>query len=457
MTEGSTDAHPMKRKDKRTRMPDDDVNKESKRQRTKEKKFDQVHTAIKRLMFAVDGGSRPEDLVRLTGSNPEVVEINEPKCVEYLNKIHDQIVELKQNSIKKRKANWSGLPTELLESILKKLIPSEFDILGFRDIRYFKAVCHSWRTAAISCSSYVPLPRTPCLLLHENNSSLFDPIGKKVHQIRNICDFFPRATCVGSSYGWIVMFYEDEDSKESMAHLFNPISRASIPIPGTQTLQDYSLANKISKAIVSSNPSSNKNFFVVVEYKGNLAYYKLGDGDKSWRKLGDNNRHKYIMFHNDQLIALSRGLTEIWNFKEYPPRRPRRIEDSPTDGRVEDSYLVESLTGDILRVGKSVKERGMDGTSQFSVKKLNLAESKWENVQSLGDQSLYLFREHVMSLPNPCFLGCEKNSIYFATTKVEEYRIYNLDEGKVIRKESFSENVQLNACCKPFWIVPNPW
>ncbi|KAL6223856.1 hypothetical protein ACLB2K_002713 [Fragaria x ananassa] len=70
-------------------------------------------SAVDGLMSVVDGESNPEDLISLTDE------------IEYFNKIQNKIVELKQKvvelkqkSLKKREANWSELPNELLESIL---------------------------------------------------------------------------------------------------------------------------------------------------------------------------------------------------------------------------------------------------------------------------------------------------------------------------------------------------
>ncbi|KAL6223810.1 hypothetical protein ACLB2K_002668 [Fragaria x ananassa] len=480
-------------KRKRGRGPDDDAFEEESNKRTKHNMFDKVdegrkiHQAMRRLMSVVDVDSRLEDLIRL--SNDEV-EINQAKCVEYLNKTHDRIIELQQKkSLKKRKANWSELPNELLESILKKLIPSEFDMVGFKNIRHFKAVCQSWRGAAKSYSSNVLLPQTPCLVLHEQAYSLFDPVGKKVHEISH--KHFPHASFVGSSYGWIVMFYEEDYLQESKAHLFNPITRVSIPIPGIDALPDGGKSLP-SRAVISSNPSFNNNFVVVVEYGQGLAlaYYKHGEKNMSWTMLTDDYGEEGFVFHDDLLVASSdKSCTAVWDFKEYPPlqRSPSPIdEEPPARNRV--TYLTKSLTGEILRLGKRGGDNHKYETINFRVEKLNLAENKWEILQSLGDQSLFLFTEfnewQLMSLPNPCFLGCERNSIYFRTRELNRYAIYNLEKGKVesmgeesvvikafgeesvviksfgeesVVIKSFGEDVNLYWCYEPLWIVPNPW
>ncbi|KAL6226229.1 hypothetical protein ACLB2K_000192 [Fragaria x ananassa] len=459
-------------KRKRGRGPDDDAFEEESNKRTKDNIFDivdegrKIHQAMRRLMSVVDVDSTLEDLIRL--SNDEV-EINQAKCVEYLNKTHDRIIELQQKkSLKKRKANWSELPNELLESILKKLIPSEFDMVGFKNIRHFKAVCQSWRAAAKSYSSYVMLPQTPCLLLDEQTYSLFDPVGKKVHEISH--KHFPHASLVGSSYGWIVMFYEDDYLQESKAHLFNPITRVTIPIPGIDALPDGGKSLP-SRAIISSNPSFN-NFVVVVEYGQGLAlaYYKHGEKSMSWTMLTDDYGDEGFVFHDDLLVASSdKSSTAVWDFKEYPPlqRSPSPIdEEPPARNRV--TYLTKSLTGEILRLGKTGGDKDKYETINFRVEKLNLAENKWEILQSLGDQSLFLFTQfdewQLISLPNPCFLGCEKNSIYFRTRELNRYAIYNLEKGKVesmgeesVIIKSFGEDVNLYWCSEPLWIVPNPW
>ncbi|KAL6225388.1 hypothetical protein ACLB2K_004238 [Fragaria x ananassa] len=353
-------------------------------------------SAVDGLMSAVDGESKPEDEISLTDE------------IEYFNKIHDKnvdlkqkiVVELKQKSLKgRRKANWSELPNELLESILKKLIPCEFDITGFRHIREFKAVCQSWRTAATSCSSYVPLARTPCLLLHGKTpmSFLIDPIGRKEHTIKNVDDYCPDAICVGSSYGWIVMFYREDNSEDWKAHFFNPITRASIPIPGTHTLPEHRHCRTPCRAIMSSNPSFNKNFVVVVKFRVRLAYYKHGDEDESWKILkgADYYDDKGFVFHDDLLVASSETVTNVWDFKEYPPLLCNHVQ-SLSDAKPFTYLMESSLTGDILRL---IKEGG-NKTLKFSVEKLNLREGgKWENLQGLGYQSLFLF-DQVYSILN---------------------------------------------------------
>ncbi|XP_040364351.1 putative F-box protein At5g66830 [Rosa chinensis] len=275
-----------------------------------------------------------------------MVKIKDPNYLK-LRKVFDELQKVIDGIINSRR-RWSELPTDLVELILKKLIPSEFDLLGFRDILRSKLVCHSWRSVAKSCSSYAPLCQTPWLLLHQNNrSSLFDPAERKVYKIRNVYENFPCARCVGSSHGWMIIFYEDIHSQESMAHLFNPISRSSIPLPGIQTLQSY----RISKGIISSNPFTNKNFFVVVACHGGLAFYK--HEDKSWTKFNDALSHLYddIMFYNDKLFALAMESLEVWDCSGSSPIKTVHLQDSVSHIPVDHTYLVESL-GEILRVGK---------------------------------------------------------------------------------------------------------
>ncbi|PRQ22828.1 putative F-box domain, galactose oxidase/kelch, beta-propeller [Rosa chinensis] len=388
-----------------------------------------------------------------------MVKIKDPNYLK-LRKVFDELQKVIDGIINSRR-RWSELPTDLVELILKKLIPSEFDLLGFRDILRSKLVCHSWRSVAKSCSSYAPLCQTPWLLLHQNNrSSLFDPAERKVYKIRNVYENFPCARCVGSSHGWMIIFYEDIHSQESMAHLFNPISRSSIPLPGIQTLQSY----RISKGIISSNPFTNKNFFVVVACHGGLAFYK--HEDKSWTKFNDALSHLYddIMFYNDKLFALAMESLEVWDCSGSSPIKTVHLQDSVSHIPVDHTYLVESL-GEILRVGKG----GRGNTSHFFVEKLNLTDGKWEKVQNLGDQILFLFHNQLLSLPNQCFLGCEENSIYYGTSDCvthcgQEIGIYNLQYNMVRRIETICILIgkhleELKHCynAQPVWMVPNPW
>ncbi|PRQ22826.1 hypothetical protein RchiOBHm_Chr6g0254461 [Rosa chinensis] len=374
------------------------------------------------------------------------------------------------------KSRWSELPTDIGESILKKFVPPVFDdILIFKHILSFRAVYHTWRTAAKAFCSYTGFPQTPWLLVHTRcKSSIVDPEQKKVYEIQNVYGNhhhdFSDVRCKGSSHGWMVVFHKNWDVRESLAYVVNPITRARTEIPGKATLSDSEWHSvEITKVVLSSNPSSN-NFSVIVAYytqtrfvTGALAFCKYGD--TSWSKL--DYPHKYIfhdiLFHHDHLFALTKKQSlYVWDFTESYLKMIFNIADTTPLRSVGRSYLVESM-GEVLRV-----VRGGENTNSahFLVEKLNVKDKKWEKVQNLGDQSLFLFHDQSMSLPKTCFLGSEDNSIYFlqggwlARGVINRYNLETTEVRRInslsdlIGKELSSEELEFHFF-PPVWVVPS--
>lgn len=145
----------------------------------------------------------------------------------------------------------------------------------------------------------------------------------------------------GSSHGWLVFF------DKSIIHLFNPLSKACIQLP---EIRDG------STAIVSSNPSNNKNFLVVVVVRRRLVFSR--HKDKAWTALDDacsSYGYEDIMFHNDHLYALASNKSLlVWDCGESVPMKSMYVPGSDAGlTNIDRTYfLVESVMGEILRVMK---------------------------------------------------------------------------------------------------------
>lgn len=295
---------------------------------------------------------------------------------------------------------------------------------------------------------------------HEKQySCLFDPAAKTVYKIKNVFKEFPCANYVGSSHGWLVFF------DKSIIHFFNPLSKDCIQLPEIRG---------VSTAIVSSNPSNNKNFLVVVVVRRRLLFCR--NKDKAWTALDDacsSYGYEEIMFHNDHLYALASNKSlDVWDCRESVPMKSMYVPGSDAGVTVIDPtyFLVESVMGEILRVMKyKIQTR-----TQFLVEKLNSAHQTWEKVEVLGDQILFVFRNQAISISNRSIAGCEENAVYdfdhdswFSNYAGHGIGQYNLEGDGIckfkreywMRSRNFfdcPDIYELRYCIdqKPFWIVP---
>ncbi|VVA20037.1 PREDICTED: F-box [Prunus dulcis] len=249
-----------------------------------------------------------------------------------------------------------------------------------------------------------------------------------------------------------------------------------------------------AKVVLSSDPSCNNNFVVVVIYDISLgppgiAFYQHGRGGNAaaWTDLeGSHDHYSDIVFHNNgQLFALSTNHSiQVWDFGDTYNNYPTKIMDfqpsmnpNVLDGPMthHKKWLVESM-GEILFVERQWLWLGSDtkGTVDFYVCKLNIAAQKWEKVECLLCCALFLVRnQSAMSLSTRELPKLEENSIYYAETYQEgdlykrklhrgwsEIRVggvfkFNL-ETKVVKPYYISREHVDTSYSKPVWIVPSP-
>ena len=80
------------------------------------------------------------------------------------------------------------------------------------------------------------------------------------------------------------------------------------------------------------------------------------------------------------------------------------------------TYLVESSEGDLLRVIRVIEdEYHYEMIIKFVVYKLVdfCGDPHWAEVNSLGNDALFLGDNHSISVVASNFVGCQPNSIYF--------------------------------------------
>ncbi|PQQ10486.1 F-box protein SKIP23 [Prunus yedoensis var. nudiflora] len=410
---------------------------------------------------------------------------------------------------------WADeLPPELLGLIVKKLAPN------FMDILRFEAVCSSWNRAARWYTSTAALtPQCPWLMLPTLKLHGRWSKPRSDGDVKGICffslaenkdykmdwkasqgfavdvDSFPGSSHDGwlvcnSSHGWLVMlevvgsmlFHEIRGIR-----LFNPISRKSKTLPPLR--QGVS---SIRKVVLSSDPSRNNNFVVVIHdatsRSTRLTFYQHGRGEENaaagaWTDLEDSHGHYggycdiQLLNNGHYLFALSFDHSiEVWDFGDTYNNHPAKIlrfrPSIDIDRNVlscmmsDTKWLLESM-GELLLVEMEFLGQHCRGAELFYVYKLNIAAKKWEKVGSLRDCALFLDSHgSAMSLSTAKLPELEENSIYFADS-YQEYScssfndihvrgVFSLETKRV--KQYYTTAAHANARYAPgLWILPTPW
>ncbi|KAM1067216.1 hypothetical protein ACFX1Q_023321 [Malus domestica] len=181
---------------------------------------------------------------------------------------------------------WSDLRPEILELIMKNR--------SFCDMLQFKSVCSSWNHA-MKCYYAALLPQTsPWLMLpsdpenvHNDSSSrcFYSLKEDKVYTVKNVIQL-PKIWSLQNCPS-------NPDSIEQLRMIF------------------------ICKSVLSSDPSWNGNFVVVIIYgvlSSKLGFCKYGEKGSRWRGL-ERVHGEYCddIFHKEKLYALAGdGSVEVW-------------------------------------------------------------------------------------------------------------------------------------------------
>ncbi|KAG6768952.1 hypothetical protein POTOM_024565 [Populus tomentosa] len=135
----------------------------------------------------------------------------------------------------------------------------------------------------------------------------------------------------------------------------------------------------------------------------------------------------------------------------------RRLDTLPLNlkkkerGRCDFKYLVESNNGELLMVVR-VRDHGF--TIQFIVFKLDDETSdpaKWVRLENIGNQIIFLGRNHTKCVPAIDFPGFEGNCVYYSCDLWNHFRVLPMDQrdyadmgvyglGRRVKEEFFPEN-----------------
>ncbi|XP_058089190.1 F-box protein At2g17036-like [Magnolia sinica] len=416
-------------------------------------------------------------------------------------------------------ADWAHLNRDVLELIAKRLY--------LTDYQRFSAVCSSWRSLILERSNC----KFPCLVLSDDDKGpethaffrLFDDkiIRLELPEIHGM-------RCCGSSHGWLITASNNSES----LHLLNPFARLQIQLPPPSKFPFHQFTNSpqepintlfIHKAIISSDPASSPDFIVMAVYSETHKLAFLKKGDENWRHVDTSSSSGvYILdliYHKGKFYAVSQdGRVLLCHLEGMNPRTTEIAPSPIKDVFFQSRYIVESLSGELLQVCRSVIHR--DGiifindkdlpsdddnfqsddddlpsdddvearrlnneyypheTDSFKVFKLEetseeAPQQRWVELTSLGEDTLFFLGQNAslsLSLRDfPSFQG-KGNRIYFSDDYYEDYFRFpedkcpdvnctdfvvgSLEDGSI--KPFLPHGITHSGLTPPIWLMPNP-
>ncbi|KAK8577148.1 hypothetical protein V6N13_122141 [Hibiscus sabdariffa] len=231
--------------------------------------------------------------------------------------------------------------------------------------------------------------------------------------------------CWESPYGWLVTCGIDLEIL-----LFNPLSRASLPLPSLRTFPSYDKEHwtdrppedyckyYIRKLILTSSPEASESDCIVVAIYSCVSLALARPGDKIWTPIVGNIQVVDAIYF--------------------------RVQFSPSHPHDFDRQYIFDLAGNLCVVARGiipfVYDDGDDDddddddkqylrTVEFKIFKLDMHTKSWEEIFSLDDHSLFLGNCSTFAVDG--YSGCKPNCIYFTDDIFEYYetKTGNTDTG----------------------------
>ncbi|KAJ4759853.1 F-box family protein [Rhynchospora pubera] len=332
--------------------------------------------------------------------------------------------------------DWSDLPVDLLQEILKKL----HDIFDFV---YFRAICKKWR-AATSISDLPP--QLPWLLQEHRSGSeslcFYSLLSDKIRTIH--CPMACNKHLIGPSHGYLYA--------EGLPHsLLNPLTKDEVTIePGSF----------VCPFLVCMGPDpigSNDYMAFLHNDLGTARFYRPRSCE--WNSvalpLNDVGRESCLkgMYYMKDHETDNTVVFNIACGSSFVIPSPKILDSS------DQVYFVES-SGKILRIVKSVDLSSPVSTPNycFNIYQLDVEgeidQGRWVKTNSIGNQILFLDFHNGISITASPSTGFRGNYVYYIVSPDDECFVscglykYNISDG------------QAEKVLCPFnngwtWLVPN--
>ncbi|OAY59834.1 putative F-box protein At5g55150 [Manihot esculenta] len=374
-------------------------------------------------------------------------------------------------------SDWSDLPADLLLQIAQK-------IYSFEDLFAFSLVSRACNEVALEENSKRSSNTAPWLILPEKNGTASESREfLSLYRGRVSRLLLPEAKgkqCL-SSQGWLMIIeFQREIS------LVHPISHLKISLPQIIRSTDF-FTDKISKFVLSSNPSSNSDFRVMAIYGGDKRLACCRPGDEEWTKIRTssspctdliNYKGQFCVLDDEyRVLAVnfkgSNSAANVQLFSElttpdfrtlWELRRRLLLMHWFQIGRWMRCYLVES-EGALLIVmhvtygSHIVRSDYRYKSCNFEIFKLDSSKKGLQAVNSLGNKALFL-GEHSSSFLITAHRGSgyKPNCIYYAEDlsgeieEIEDVGVYNLTDGCT---EPLPKNAYVSRGSPALWVQPS--
>ena len=259
--------------------------------------------------------------------------------------------------------------------------------------------------------------------------------------------------CIGTSFGWLLSVGTD-----FQMNLFHPLSKHQLSLPPHPYVWEH--CNRkfeldpidysdifLYKCVLSRNPGNSvtleydRDCIIMVIHTNYKTLAFTRPGYKAWIDIKCDSRNFYdITFYKDKFYAVNNhGDVFVCHIKDDIAFAERIAIYNETEDYIH-KYLVES-SGDLFLVSRiqggthyqdnefinddsededESEDENPYVTLGFIVLKLecsnevkNKNEYEWVNVDSLGDQALFVGGNSSVSLSASSFNGCKANCIYF--------------------------------------------
>nr|CAD1830597.1 unnamed protein product [Ananas comosus var. bracteatus] len=370
--------------------------------------------------------------------------------------------------------SWSHLVTDILIDVASKHVTSAATYATLR------GVCRSWRAAL---PATVPRPhrlplQLPFLYIfahspHYPAGQAFSLTTSRTFALRHLADAHESAS-VGSGYGWLLLL-------DPVCNLIlrNPFTGDTIRLPsldGTLALncKDKPMSQQhflVHRAILSSDPSADRNFLVVLFSNASLTRcFTWRSGDNFWtvREHPEFFVDDIIFYEDRRCIAVGvNGACAVFDFATADGGNGffTEVPNLPASGS---PFLVESAGNVWLATVRSITSRKKPKVEIYRLDLSRLPDEITAVSESgdLGGRILFLKQCNSMSVASTHFPGFEGDSIYFPKINQPSLRSSRSNYTATIWKCQFKNGIahRFSVKCecavyplwpKVWWLPPN--
>ncbi|KAG1347319.1 F-box protein SKIP23 [Cocos nucifera] len=368
--------------------------------------------------------------------------------------------------------HWSHLPTDLLELIAKKLVL-------IADYIHFRAVCKSWRSAALPANLR---PQPPLLLLPYcclTDVRPFFSLATNSVRTLSIPESYGQVI-LASSHGWLLML------RGTALSLLNPVTRAQIwlppptdfYLPGRSATQGGG-RNSISfiwNASLFSSPSSRAHDCVIIimvhnwsSGKRHVHFCRLGDSFWTELKTDSPAPLDSVVYDDGRFYTLDiDGIVTVY----AAAATCKSIFSVPPPIAAAKFLLVKASETELLLLARdssfldpSFLYRDYDVKEDLKLFKLDLSGRllRWSVIESIEDKALFSAEDHCSMICVSDFPGFREDCMYFEApydifqrfkSKFHHIEVLNLKDGSHEFIWCGWEKPS-NDSMKPIWFAPS--